>query len=110
MRKAAPVLIIALKVAQLALAMHGIRFPFPSLPRGMKQEDFLSKIFEHIDSECNKEVGKEIENDKEHRKEYKETKKALEKDNDMEKENDKKQLSVYKKMKKALGIAAEHGK
>lgn len=50
-KQAAPVLIIALKVVQLAMTAYGIPFPLPTLPADMFQIDFLEIVLDGINSE-----------------------------------------------------------
>jgi hypothetical protein len=40
-KKAAPVLIITLKIVQLAMTAYGIPFPLPSLPFDINTDSFL---------------------------------------------------------------------
>jgi hypothetical protein len=42
-RRAAPLLVIALKLAQLAMTAYGIPFPLPSLPFDVSFDNFLGK-------------------------------------------------------------------
>ena len=50
-KKAAPVLIIGLKIAQLAMNAYGIPFPFPSLPLDKFQTDLLDLLADEIDNQ-----------------------------------------------------------
>jgi hypothetical protein len=43
-KKAAPLLVITLKLAQMAMAAYGIPFPLPSLPFDVSFDAFLGKL------------------------------------------------------------------
>lgn len=57
-KKAAPVLIIALKIAQLAINAYGIPFPLPSLPLDMFQTDLLNLVSGEIENQFEEELKK----------------------------------------------------
>ena len=64
-KKAAPVLIITLRIAQLAMNAYGIPFPLPALPLDMLQTEFLDSVLQNIDSEFKSFTAQLTEEDEE---------------------------------------------
>jgi len=50
-RRAAPLLVIALKLAQLAMTAYGIPFPLPTMPFDVSFDAFLGTVLDEIGSE-----------------------------------------------------------